>query len=62
MDQHRAIGQPDDLLCGVPDAQAPLSHLAITGLQFMVVGFSTFCFTLILHATQVRYGAGDERV
>jgi glycosyltransferase involved in cell wall biosynthesis len=46
----------------VPDAQAPLSHLAISGLLFMVVGFSTFCFTLLLHATQVRYGASDDRV
>jgi hypothetical protein len=45
----------------VPDAQAMVSHLAIIGLLSMVVGFSTFCFTLLLHATQVRYGAGDDR-
>jgi hypothetical protein len=22
----------------------------------MIIGFSTFCFTLVLHATEVRYG------
>jgi len=31
-------------------------HLAVTGLLLMIVGFSTFCFTLLLHATGVRYG------
>jgi glycosyltransferase involved in cell wall biosynthesis len=46
----------------LPETQATINHLAITGLLFMVVGFSTFCFTLLLHATQVRYGAADDRV
>ena len=45
----------------LPQAQAVINHVAITGLLLMIVGFSTFCFTLLLHATQVRYGAADDR-
>ena len=41
----------------LPDTQSTINHAAITGLLFMIFGFSTFCFTLLLHATQVRYGA-----
>jgi hypothetical protein len=26
----------------------------------MIIGFSTFCFTLLLHATDVRYGEKDD--
>jgi glycosyltransferase involved in cell wall biosynthesis len=44
----------------LPDPQSAINHLAITGLLFMILSFSTFCFTLLLHATQVRYGAGAE--
>jgi len=40
----------------LPSPQSTLNHLAITGLLLMIVGFSTFCFTLLLHATRVRYG------
>lgn len=40
----------------LPDTTSMLDHLAITGLLFMIIGFSTFCFTLLLHATEVRYG------
>lgn len=40
----------------LPAPQAAINHLAITGLLFMAIGFSTFCFTLLLHATRVRYG------
>jgi glycosyltransferase involved in cell wall biosynthesis len=43
------------------DTQSTINHLAITGLLFMIFGFSTFCFTLLLHATQVRYGALDDQ-
>lgn len=44
------------------DPQSMINHLAITGLLFMAIGFSTFCFTLLLHATRVRYGAtADEK-
>jgi glycosyltransferase involved in cell wall biosynthesis len=42
----------------MPAADAPIVHLAVTGLLFMIVGFGTFCFTLLLHATAVRYGPG----
>jgi glycosyltransferase involved in cell wall biosynthesis len=45
----------------VPNTQSLISHMAIGGLLLMIVAFSTFCFTLLLHATQVRYGVGDER-
>jgi len=40
----------------LPSPLSTLNHLAITGLLLMIVGFSTFCFTLLLHATRVRYG------
>jgi hypothetical protein len=40
----------------LPDTTSTLDHLAIAGLLFMIIGFSTFCFTLLLHATEVRYG------
>jgi glycosyltransferase involved in cell wall biosynthesis len=45
----------------LPNSQSTINHMAITGLLFMIVGFSTFCFTLLLHATQVRYGVDDEQ-
>ena len=45
----------------LPDPQAPINHLAITGLLFMATGFSTFCFTLLLHATRVRYGTINDK-
>ena len=37
----------------LPGPEAPLNHLAIIGLLLMAIGFSTFCFTLLLHATRV---------
>src|ERR1700730_6079010 len=40
----------------LPAPQAMINHLAITGLLFIAIGFSTFCFNLLLHATRVRYG------
>jgi glycosyltransferase involved in cell wall biosynthesis len=45
----------------LPVPRATINYLAITGLLFMAMGFSTFCFTLLLHATRVRYGAGDDK-
>jgi glycosyltransferase involved in cell wall biosynthesis len=45
----------------LPEARATINYLAITGLLFMAIGFSTFCFTLLLHATRVRYGARDDK-
>jgi hypothetical protein len=44
----------------LPDPSSTIDHLGIIGLLFMITGFSTFCFTLLLHATEVRYGARDE--
>jgi glycosyltransferase involved in cell wall biosynthesis len=44
----------------LPNPQSTFNHLAIIGLLFMVMGFSTFCFTLLLHATRVRYGVIDD--
>jgi glycosyltransferase involved in cell wall biosynthesis len=43
----------------LPDPASTIDHLGITGLLFMIIGFSTFCFTLVLHATEVRYGETD---
>lgn len=40
----------------LPPAGAMIDHLAITGMLLMIIGFSTFCFTLVLHSTGVRYG------
>lgn len=45
----------------LPPAQSLLDHLAVTGLLLLIVGFSTFCFTLLLHATTVRYGPIEMR-
>lgn len=41
----------------LPEPRATINYLAVTGLLLMAIGFSTFCFTLLLHATRVRYGA-----
>ena len=40
----------------LPPPSALLDHLAVTGSLLMIIGFSGFCFTLLLHATGVRYG------
>jgi len=40
----------------LPPPSSALDHLAVVGLLFMITGFSLFCFTLLLHATGVRYG------
>jgi glycosyltransferase involved in cell wall biosynthesis len=40
----------------LPAPSSVIDHLGIVGLLFMIIGFSTFCFTLLLHATDVRYG------
>jgi glycosyltransferase involved in cell wall biosynthesis len=49
----------------LPDPSTTIPHLGVLGLMLMMVGFSTFCFTLLLHATSVSYGASqtsDPRV
>jgi glycosyltransferase involved in cell wall biosynthesis len=40
----------------LPPPSSLLDHLAVTGSLLMIIGFSGFCFTLLLHATGVRYG------
>ena len=45
----------------LPEPRATINYLAITGLLFMATGFSTFCFTLLLHATRVRYGTANDK-
>ena len=45
----------------LPEPRATINYLAITGLLFMAIGFSTFCFTLLLHATRVRYGTVNDK-
>ena len=42
----------------LPPDTGTIDYLAVTGLLFMIFGFSLFCFTLVLHATGVRYGPG----
>lgn len=44
----------------LPSPSSLIDHLGILGLLFMIIGFSTFCFTLLLHATDVRYGEKDD--
>ena len=45
----------------MPAAGNAIVHLAVTGLLLMIIGFGTFCFTLLLHATDVSYGPGSRR-
>ena len=40
----------------LPGPSSAVDHLAVTGFLFVIIGFSSFCFTLLLHATGVRYG------
>ncbi|MDX6372707.1 MAG: hypothetical protein QOD98_1695 [Nocardioidaceae bacterium] len=44
----------------LPDPSTTVPHLGVLGLMLMIVGFSTFCFTLLLHATSVRYGPARD--
>ncbi len=44
----------------LPPPSSVIDHLGIVGLLFMIMGFSTFCFTLLLHATEVHYGDHNE--
>jgi hypothetical protein len=43
----------------LPARAVSVDYLAVTGLLFMICGFSLFCFTLVLHATGVSYGRSD---
>jgi glycosyltransferase involved in cell wall biosynthesis len=44
----------------LPNPSSGIDHLGIVGLLFMIIGFSTFCFTLLLHSTEVRYGDKND--
>ena len=44
----------------LPDPLHHVPHLGVLGLMLMIVGFSTFCFTLLLHATSVSYGSAPR--
>jgi hypothetical protein len=41
----------------LPPARSAIDHAGMTGVLFVMMGFSTFCFTLAVNATGVRYGA-----
>ncbi len=43
----------------LPSASARVDHIGLMGLFLMMCGFSIFIFTLLLHATGVRYGRMD---
>ena len=38
----------------LPGDQAPYTHLAVTGLLFVIAGFMNFIFTLLLHAASIQ--------
>jgi glycosyltransferase involved in cell wall biosynthesis len=40
----------------LPAPSSALDHVAVIGMLLVIVGFSLFGFTLLLHATSVRYG------
>jgi len=44
----------------LPSASARIDHVGLMGLFLMICGFSVFVFTLLLHATGVRYGQIDR--
>ena len=44
----------------LPGPASTVDHLAVTGLLLVIVGFTTFCFTLLLHATGVRFGRSSR--
>lgn len=45
----------------VPPPSATVDHLAVTGSLLMIMSFQTFCFTLLLNATGVKYGRIGSR-
>lgn len=44
----------------LPSPSSALDHLAVLGFLLMIVGFSSFCFVLLLHATDVRGGSNKN--
>ena len=45
----------------LPGPASLVDHLAVTGLLCVIAGFTMFCFTLLLHATGVRFGRRPRR-
>lgn len=44
----------------LPAPTSLIDHLGVTGLLLTMASFSSFCFTLALHSTSVRYGRLDD--
>ena len=45
----------------LPGEPGAVHHLAVTGLLAMIVGFTTFAFTLVLHAASIAFSERDGR-
>ena len=45
----------------LPGEPGAVHHLAVTGLLAMIVGFTTFAFTLVLHAAAMTFSERDGR-
>jgi glycosyltransferase involved in cell wall biosynthesis len=43
-----------------PQASSAAAHLGVIGMLFVIVGFLTFGFTLVLHATGVTFGKSSD--
>ena len=43
---------------GLAPPGSAVDHLGVTGVLLMIIGFSGFCFTLLLHSTSIQYGPG----
>jgi glycosyltransferase involved in cell wall biosynthesis len=41
----------------LPSPASWIDHLGVTGILLMIIGFSGFCFTLLLHSTGIQYGS-----
>ncbi len=46
----------------LPPITALVNHMAVSGILLVIIGFSTFCFMLVLHASGVRYGRRQSSV
>ena len=44
----------------LPPSTAAINHLGVVGVLLASIGFSTFCFTLVVQATAVRYGPRSQ--
>jgi glycosyltransferase involved in cell wall biosynthesis len=43
----------------LPPATSAIDHAGMTGVLLVMMGFSSFCFTLAVNATSVRYGGSS---